>query len=67
MNMAEQLQYEAETLGIALSHYDIDGQLIYANPESVAYFTQVLRSTGGECGGMANGLMMLSLFRKANR
>lgn len=53
MNMMEQLQHEAETLGIALSHYDIDGQLIYANPESVAYFTQVLRSTGG--GTRGNG------------
>ncbi|UEA17353.1 4-alpha-glucanotransferase [Pasteurella canis] len=36
------LRQEAEKQGIASSHYDIDGNLIYASPETLTYFTELL-------------------------
>lgn len=42
MDISATLQAKAEKLGIAISHYDIDGNLIYANPESLAYFIELL-------------------------
>ncbi|MCW9733783.1 4-alpha-glucanotransferase [Avibacterium sp. 20-15] len=42
MDMKTPRYTRAEELGIAISHYDIDGNLIYANPESLAYFVELL-------------------------
>lgn len=36
------LRQEAEKQGIASSHYDIDGNLIYSSPETLTYFTELL-------------------------
>ncbi|MDO4430503.1 MAG: 4-alpha-glucanotransferase [Lonepinella koalarum] len=43
MNITSQLSQQAEQLGIALSHYDIEGNLIYAKEESIAYFADLLQ------------------------
>ncbi len=43
MAFLEQIQKDSEQLGIQPSHYDIDGHLIYANPESISYFTKLLQ------------------------
>lgn len=43
MNITPQFAQRAEKLGIALNHYDIDGNLIYATEESLAYFTELLQ------------------------
>ncbi|PJG84069.1 4-alpha-glucanotransferase [Caviibacterium pharyngocola] len=43
MSIKEHQMQSAETLGIATSYYDIDGHLIYANPESLDYFTELLQ------------------------
>ncbi|KAA6208783.1 4-alpha-glucanotransferase [Avibacterium paragallinarum] len=45
MDMTTQIQSRAEELGIQFSHYDIEGRLIYANPDSLAYFTELLSQT----------------------
>ncbi|WP_249963049.1 4-alpha-glucanotransferase [Histophilus somni] len=45
MGISNQLQQDAEKIGIAISHYDIDGNLIYAKPESLHYFIQLLSQT----------------------
>ncbi|STO53916.1 4-alpha-glucanotransferase [Canicola haemoglobinophilus] len=45
MDISNQLQQEAEKVGIAISHYDIDGNLIYAKPENLHYFIQLLSQT----------------------
>lgn len=39
------LRQEAEKCGIASSHYDIDGHLIHASPETLRYFIQLLTSS----------------------
>ncbi|MGQ0286097.1 4-alpha-glucanotransferase [Pasteurellaceae bacterium 22721_9_1] len=39
MMFSEQQKQQAEQLGISLSHYDIDGHLIYVKPETLDYFT----------------------------
>lgn len=36
---------EAEKQGIAPSHYDINGNLIYASQETLTYFTDLLKSS----------------------
>ncbi|GJJ79435.1 4-alpha-glucanotransferase [Pasteurella canis] len=36
------LRQEVEKQGIASSHYDIDGNLIYSSPETLTYFTELL-------------------------
>lgn len=43
MNITEQLKQNATQLGISLSHYDIDGHLIHASPETVSYFVDLLQ------------------------
>ncbi|MDO4640841.1 MAG: 4-alpha-glucanotransferase [Neisseria sp.] len=45
MDLSEALKQEAAALGIALSHYDIDGNLIQAKPESVEYFVRLFQTT----------------------
>lgn len=40
------LMQEAKQLGIATSHYDIDGHLIHASPETLTYFTELLKKSG---------------------
>ncbi|QLB13077.1 4-alpha-glucanotransferase [Bisgaardia hudsonensis] len=44
MNDIVQLRKNAEEVGIAVSHYDIDGNLIFASPASLEYFTNLLQS-----------------------
>lgn len=41
--ISEQQKNVAEQLGIAVSHYNIEGQLIHASPETLDYFTELLR------------------------
>ena len=41
MQVSDSLKQSAEKVGISLSHYDIDGHLIYASPETVRYFTEL--------------------------
>ena len=41
--MTSSIKQSAEKLGISLSHYDIDGHLIYASPTSVDYFIEQLQ------------------------
>lgn len=36
------LQQQAQKLGIAPSHYDIDGHLIYASPQTLSHFIELL-------------------------
>lgn len=43
MSSREALEQAAQRVGIAPSHYDIDGHLIYASDESLAYFTELLQ------------------------
>lgn len=43
MNITERLKQNAEKLGISVSHYDINGHLIYANPQSLPCFTELLQ------------------------
>lgn len=43
MSSREVLEQAAQRVGIAPSHYDIDGHLIYASDESLAYFTELLQ------------------------
>ena len=43
MQMSLSLKQSAEKLGISLSHYDIDGHLIYASPSSIDYFIEQLQ------------------------
>ena len=50
MSVSKFLQNQAEEMGIQLSHYDIDGNLIYANPESVKYFTSILQPPNTKSG-----------------
>ena len=42
-SISEQHKKDAENLGIAVSHYDIDGNLIYAKPETLDYFIELLQ------------------------
>lgn len=39
------IRREAEKQGIAPSHYDINGNLIYASQETLTYFTDLLKSS----------------------
>ncbi|MGC6408657.1 4-alpha-glucanotransferase [Bisgaard Taxon 45] len=41
----EYIRREAEKQGIAPSHYDINGQLIYASPDTLTYFTDLLKAS----------------------
>ena len=41
--MTSSIKQSAEKLGISLSHYDIDGHLIYASPSSIDYFIEQLQ------------------------
>ena len=43
MQMTSSIKQSAEKLGISLSHYDIDGYLIYASPSSIDYFIEQLQ------------------------
>lgn len=43
MQMTSSIKQSAEKLGISLSHYDIDGHLIYASPNSIDYFIEQLQ------------------------
>ena len=43
MQVSDSLKRSAEDVGISLSHYDIDGHLIYAPPETLHYFTALLQ------------------------
>ncbi len=43
MQVSDSLKRSAEDVGISLSHYDIDGHLIYAPPETLRYFTALLQ------------------------
>ena len=43
MQMTSSIKQSAEKLGISLSHYDIDGHLIYASPSSSDYFIEQLQ------------------------
>lgn len=42
MDMTKDILSKAEELGVTFSHYDIEGQLIYANPDSLSYFVELL-------------------------
>ncbi|WP_424410252.1 4-alpha-glucanotransferase [Pasteurella sp. PK-2025] len=44
MNITD-LMKNAEKLGIATSHYDIDGNLIHAGPETLRYFTEFIQDS----------------------
>ena len=51
MQMSSSQKKSAEQLGISLSHYDIDGHLIYASPTTIDYFIEQLQfppNTGQE-------------------
>lgn len=41
--ISEQQKQLAEQLGIAISHYDLNGQLVYAKPETLDYFTELFQ------------------------
>ena len=41
--MTSSIKQSAKKLGISLSHYDIDGHLIYASPSSIDYFIEQLQ------------------------
>lgn len=43
MDITEKIKQDAEKLGIALAHYDIDGHFIQANPDSLSYFIHLLQ------------------------
>lgn len=43
MMISQQQKNLAEQAGIAVSHYSIDGELIYASPETINYFTALLQ------------------------
>ncbi|MBN6065113.1 4-alpha-glucanotransferase [Aggregatibacter actinomycetemcomitans] len=43
MQIPDSIKQSAEKLGIALSHYDIDGHLIYAGTQTLSYFTELLQ------------------------
>ena len=43
MQVSDSLKRSAEDVGISLSHYDIDGHLIYAPPETRHDFTALLQ------------------------
>ena len=43
MQMTSSIKQSAEKLGISLSHYDIDGHLIYASQSSIDYFIEQLQ------------------------
>lgn len=45
----ELLQQTAQQLGIAPSHYDIDGRLIYASPETLSHFVELLKPVENKC------------------
>lgn len=45
----ELLQQTAQKLGIASAHYDIDGRLVYANPETLSHFTELLKPIERKC------------------
>lgn len=45
--MIQNRQEQAVALGISLSHYDIDGNLIYAPPPTLDYFIQALQKNVG--------------------
>ncbi|TGY49880.1 hypothetical protein E5343_05525 [Rodentibacter caecimuris] len=45
----ELLQQTAQRLGIAPSHYDIDGRLIYASPETLLHFVELLKPVENKC------------------
>ncbi|PJG86375.1 4-alpha-glucanotransferase [Conservatibacter flavescens] len=46
MNELNDLYQSAERLGISPSHYSIDGQLVYAKEESLAYFVKLFDPIG---------------------
>ncbi|ABR74711.1 4-alpha-glucanotransferase [Actinobacillus succinogenes] len=43
MMISQQQKDLAEQAGIAISHYSIDGDLVYASPETINYFTALLQ------------------------
>lgn len=45
----ELLQQTAQKLGIAPVHYDIDGRLIYASPETLSHFIELLKPLENKC------------------
>lgn len=45
----ELLQQTAQKLGIAPAHYDIDGRLIYASPETLSHFIEWLKPLENKC------------------
>lgn len=45
----ELLQQTAQKLGIAPAHYDIDGRLIYASPETLSHFIELLKPLENKC------------------
>ncbi|VEH68150.1 4-alpha-glucanotransferase [Rodentibacter pneumotropicus] len=45
----ELLQQTAQRLGIAPSHYDIDGRLIYVSPETLSHFVELLKPVENKC------------------
>lgn len=44
MQISDSLKQKAEKCGIALSHYDIDGHLIFADEKTVSTFVDLLQS-----------------------
>ena len=54
--ISEQHKKDAENLGIAVSHYDIDGNLIYAKPETLDYFIELLQFPTQSKSGRNNKL-----------
>ena len=55
-SISEQHKKDAENLGIAVSHYDIDGNLIYAKPETLDYFIELLQFPTQSKSGRSNKL-----------
>ena len=43
MQISDSLKQKAEKCGIALSHYDIDGHLIFADEKTVSTFVELLQ------------------------
>ena len=43
MQISDSLKQKAEKFGIALSHYDIDGHLIFADEKTVSTFVELLQ------------------------
>lgn len=67
MNIPDGLAQEAVSLGIALSHYDIDGNLIEAKAESVEYFVRLLRPSTNKGGAGGRDCFDGTLTAKAGR